>query len=111
LSKDNLAGGYSIVTTQNPKSPTEPNVVSRLTPVETAKLFRNQQHPTIIRYQNDWLAYDGSAYQMIEDDTIESHILLFLEAAQQLQAEKVEDPDNPGEWIIKFRRAAFNPKN
>ena len=54
---------------------TEPNVINRDTPAETARLFRKQMYPTIIKHNRDWLAYDGSAYQMIEDDTIESEIL------------------------------------
>jgi putative DNA primase/helicase len=89
---------------------TEPNVINRDTPVETAKLFRNQMYPTIIKHNKDWLAYDGSAYQMIEDDTIESEILLFLEDCKKLEGEEVMDP-KIGSMVMRYKKEPFNPKD
>lgn len=89
-------------------SPVRPNILSRDTPIETAKLFREQRHPNMIKYQKDWLDWDGSAYQMIEDDTIESELLIWLEGCKQRVAYEV--PDANGEKATKFRLEPFNPK-
>jgi putative DNA primase/helicase len=89
---------------------TEPNAISRDTPVETARRFRAQMRPTLIKHNKDWLAYDGSAYQMIEDDTIESEILLFLQDCKKVVAEEVKDP-NTGTMVTRYVKEPFNPKD
>lgn len=94
--------------TQSPE--TKPNVISRDTPLETARLFHAQRHENMVRYQNDWLDYDGSAYQMIEDDTIESEVLGFLDKAKRLVAYEVFN-ETTGETETKFRPEPFNPKD
>jgi putative DNA primase/helicase len=85
------------------------NIISRDTPVETAKLFRMQRHPNMIRYQNDWLDWDGAAYQMIENETIESELLIWLEACNRRV--EYEVTDTAGNTSSKFRPEPFNPKD
>jgi putative DNA primase/helicase len=85
-----------------------PNIISRDTPLETARAFKGQMHPNMVRYQNDWLDYDGSAYQMIEDDTIASEVLLWLDACQSRAAYDVVEN---GEEVRKYRLEKFNPKD
>jgi putative DNA primase/helicase len=86
------------------------NIISRDTPVETAKLFREQRHPNMIKYQNDWLDWDGSAYQMIENETIESELLKWLEACKSMRAYDVPNAET-GKVDTKFRPEPFNPKD
>src|SRR5260370_33849081 len=95
---------------QSPEDDIKPNVISRDTPVETAKLFHEQRHLNMIRSQNDWLDWDGSAYQMIEDPTIESEILLWLERCKRLVAYEVFNATT-GEAETKYRPEPFNPKS
>jgi putative DNA primase/helicase len=87
-----------------------PNIVSRDTPLETARLFKAQMHPNMVRYQNDWLDYDGAAYQMIEDDTVASEILLWLDDCQRRVAYEVFNKET-GEDDTKYRPEPFNPKD
>lgn len=87
------------------------NTVARDTPVETAKLFRNQQRPNLIKYQNDWLDWDGSAYQMIEDDTIESEILKWLEACKVRAYYNEIDAEGKETGKKLFKLEPFNPKD
>jgi putative DNA primase/helicase len=87
----------------------KPNVISRDTPVETAKLFRAQRHENMIKYNKDWLDWDGAAYQMIEDETIESEILLWLVDCKRLVAYDVLNKET-GEMETKYRAEPFNPK-
>jgi putative DNA primase/helicase len=88
----------------------KPNIIARDTPVETAKLFRAQRRPNMVKYQNDWLDWNGSAYEMIENETIESEILIWLEACKALAAYDVENLST-GKTERKFRPEPFNPKD
>ena len=66
-------------------------VLSRDTPHESAQEFRKRQHPDDSKYQEDWLDYDGAAYQFIENDTIKSEIRKFLISAEVMDAIEVTD--------------------
>lgn len=92
------------------QSPEKPNVISRDTPLETARLFKSQQHKDMVRYQSDWLDWDGAAYQMIEDDTIASEILGFLDKCKRLVAYDVFN-ETTGKTDVKFNQEPFNPKD
>jgi putative DNA primase/helicase len=91
-------------------SPTKPNIIARSTPLETARLFHAQRHENMVKYQNDWLDWDGSAYQMIEDDTIKSEILLWLDKCKELAAYDELDAEGKPTGKRKFRPEKFNPK-
>jgi putative DNA primase/helicase len=85
------------------------NVISRDTPVETARLFRAQRRENMLKYQNDWLDWKAGAYEMIENDTIESEMLLWLEACKRNVAYEAVNAQS-GEPETKFKQEPFNPK-
>jgi putative DNA primase/helicase len=86
------------------------NIIARSTPVETAKKFREQKHPNMIKYQADWLDWNGSCYEMIEDDAIESELLVWLEACKEMAEYEVLDEAGNPTGKKKYRPEKFNPK-
>jgi putative DNA primase/helicase len=85
-------------------------ILSRGTPHKSAQEFRNRKHKTILKYQEDWLDYDGAAYTMIEDITIESEIQLFLQSAFIASVVDVLGKDGKPTGEVKFVYDPFNPK-
>lgn len=61
------------------------NIVNRATPSKSAALFREQRYPNLINQQDEWLNWDGSAYQSIEDATICARVSEFLKACQTMK--------------------------
>lgn len=55
--------------------------LSRANPRKSAASFRVYCHPNLIRFQEDWLDYDGSAYVLIDNDTLRSEVAEFLDNA------------------------------
>jgi putative DNA primase/helicase len=51
-------------------------------PSETAATFKAAYFPTLINHQDEWLSWDQSAYQPIEDATVQSKISEFLNSAK-----------------------------
>ena len=51
-------------------------------PQGTAALFKAAEFPTAINHQDEWLSWDGAAYQPIENATIESRVAEFLQNAK-----------------------------
>jgi putative DNA primase/helicase len=92
-------------------------VLSRDTPHESAQEFRRRKYPTILKYQEDWLDYDGAAYLMIEDDTIESEIQHFLNDAEVAHVSPLLDKHNKpvlnkdGSEKMVVTYDPFNPKD
>jgi putative DNA primase/helicase len=93
-------------------------VLSRDDPHVSAQEFRKREHKTILKYQEDWLDYDGIAsYQMIEDDTIESEIQLFLQSAEivymvpELDAKGEPVMNSDGSPKMRAEYKPFNPKD
>ena len=90
-------------------TPAKPNIISRDTPLITARVFHAQRHPNMVRYQNDWLDWDGAAYQMIEDKEIAAEIMRFLDKCKANVAYEVTDA--AGNVSTKYKPAVFNPKD
>jgi putative DNA primase/helicase len=49
---------------------------------ETAAAFKAAIFPTLINHQDEWLSWDGAAYQPIEDATVQARISEFLNTAK-----------------------------
>ena len=47
-------------------------------PDRAAMEFRTRNHPTLVRYNADWMEWNGSHYATIEDETIKSELYAFL---------------------------------
>jgi hypothetical protein len=98
-------------------TPAKPNKIARDIPVDTAKLFRTQKHPDMFFYQNDCLDWNGASYRMIENKTIESELLKFLEkcvcSTEYGKTDEAGVPvlDENGKQITGFRNTPFNPKD
>jgi putative DNA primase/helicase len=90
------------------KSADAPMILSPATPQISAEKFKQKEFPTLINFQNEWLAHDGAAYQPIENETIEAHVSQFLKAAKVRGIEKITD--NEGEEANKPTLFPFNPK-
>jgi putative DNA primase/helicase len=59
-----------------------PRAALRKSPHITAENFRASQRPTLINYEEEFLAYDGEgAYRLIKDRTINSEVQTYLEGA------------------------------
>jgi len=59
----------------------EPPILSEITPLVSARLFINRSRPTLMHYNDDWLAFNGVAYSALEDETVRSETYKFLEKA------------------------------
>jgi putative DNA primase/helicase len=51
-------------------------------PQQTADQFRDAVFPTLLIFQKQWLAYNGSSYQPLEDETIRAKLAAFLRVAK-----------------------------
>lgn len=61
---------------------TDDIIVAPRKSAETAATFKAAIFPTLIKHQDEWLSHDGSAYQPIEDATVQARISEFLNAAK-----------------------------
>jgi putative DNA primase/helicase len=86
-------------------------VLSKETPLKSAKLFKSLRHPNLINYQNEWLGWDGAAYQSIEADTITADVRQFLGEAKVATYKMVPDPENEGQKTQVEELYPFNPKD
>lgn len=79
-----------------------PVILSKATPSKSADIFRAAKRPHLLNQQDEWLDYDGRAYVLIEDATIESEIKRFTDHARvvTIDAETGEQSTS-----------AFNPKS
>lgn len=76
-------------------------ILSPGTPHKTAIRFRENHRSTLIRYQNEWFAWETTgAYRVIEDETIMAEIGAFMTGAKRRK--KMDDETSD--------LAAFNPK-
>jgi putative DNA primase/helicase len=79
-----------------------PRFAQRKSPHKTAEQFRADQRPTLINYEQEFLAYDDEgAYRLIKDDTVASEVQNYLEGAQEMRP-------TPGG---KMKAFDFNPKS
>jgi putative DNA primase/helicase len=47
----------------------------------TVLQFKAAEFPTLLNHQDEWLAWDGAAYQPLESATVESRTAEFLQRA------------------------------
>jgi P4 family phage/plasmid primase-like protien len=59
----------------------EPPFLSGGTPLISARQFLRRRRPTLMHYNDDWLAFDGVAYAELEDGTVKSEVYDFLAGA------------------------------
>lgn len=87
-------------------------ILSRDTPDQSAEKFRTFKRPNLISHQEEWLDWDGHAYQPVEDATIQSEVQAFAENAYQIAFDEVTTKDADGnETTTKVRvLRKFNPK-
>jgi putative DNA primase/helicase len=85
-------------------------VLSKETPLKSAEIFKSLRHPTLINYQNEWLSWDGGAYQAIEADTITAIIRQFLGDAKITSYKMVPDKANSEKKVQVEEEYPFNPK-
>jgi putative DNA primase/helicase len=79
-----------------------PRLAQRKTPHVTAKNFKADQRPTLIEYEEEFLAYDDAgAYRVIKNRTVKSEVQSYLEDAQEMR------PTPPNGTKKAFD---FNPK-
>ncbi len=71
----------------------DPPLLYRDDPLQSAREFRNRQRPTLMHYNDDWLAYDGAAYRELEDATTRSELYQFLDKA--ITPGKKDEPPAP----------------
>jgi phage/plasmid-associated DNA primase len=57
-------------------------IIQPLKSSETASSFKAAIFPTLINHQDEWLSWDGAAYQPIEDATVQARISEFLNGAK-----------------------------
>jgi len=80
-----------------------PRLAQRKTPHVTAKNFKLDQRPTLIEYEEEFLAYDyAGAYRAVKNRTIKSEVQAYLEDAQEMR------PTPPNGMKKAFD---FNPKD
>ncbi len=53
-------------------------ILRDLTPLVSAQVFLRRRRPTLMHYNDDWLAFDGVAYVELEDATVRSEVYDFL---------------------------------
>lgn len=82
-----------------------PIVLTKSTPQKSADKFRTLTRPTLICYQEDFLAWDGAAYQLVEAETIDAEVAEFLKHAKLARYEEIPDT---GEKRTTY--VSFNPK-
>lgn len=49
------------------------------TPLTLARRFRDEQHPTLLWHQGDWLLHRGSYYAVVEPDAVRRDVYAFIE--------------------------------
>jgi putative DNA primase/helicase len=93
-------------------------VAQRKSPHVTAENFRTEQRPTLINYEEEFLAYDGEgAYRLIKDRTIDSEVQTYLEGATEMRPSGTARgamkgyPFNPKSADVKEVSAALERKN
>lgn len=83
LDKGSKAFGYAKrqVKAAKKRVADEPPILSKHKPYNSAQVFIDRRRPTLMHYNDDWLAFDGVAYSELENETIRSEIYRFLDEA------------------------------
>lgn len=59
----------------------QPPLLNRDDPMGSAREFVARKRPTLMHYNDDWLAHDGAAYRDLEDASIRAELYKFLDDA------------------------------
>ncbi|MBL8548735.1 MAG: hypothetical protein JNJ73_02030 [Hyphomonadaceae bacterium] len=77
----------------------DPLRLSKDEPVKSAREFKRRIRPTLLHYNDDWLAHDGAAYTELETETVRSELYSFLDSAVAVAKNK-----DTGEFVdVPFR--------
>jgi putative DNA primase/helicase len=93
---------------QQRQNPSEVVILSPGTPAISAAKFKAKLFPTLILYQNEFMSWDGAAYQAIETQTISSSVSAFMDGAKVAGEEIVRD--ETGKKLKSPILLPFNPK-
>jgi len=85
-------------------------VLNKQTPLLSAQVFTRREQPTLINYQDEWLSWNGSAYQVIEAKTMRALVHDLLGRAKTATFESIKDGDTGKRKQVEGR-APFNPKS
>jgi len=87
-------------------------IFSRKTPHKSAEIYRQMMRPTLIRFQQQWYAWDAlGAYRIIEDKTIEAEIgaLAIKAKVRTTKKQRITDDDGNPQTVEEEAVAPFNP--
>lgn len=89
----------------------DPPILSSGTPLNSARLFVLRRRPTLMHYNDDWLAFDDVAYAELEDATIKSEAYDFLAGA--LEKDKPFHPTKAkvANVVDALQAAAHRPRD
>lgn len=73
----------------------EPPTLHANTPLVSAREFVKRRRPTLMHYNEDYLAFDGAAYSELEEAQVGKELYDFLHGAQQLNKDGQPMPFNP----------------
>lgn len=79
------------------KKNTDKVILPRNSPERIAKIFRETKRPTLRHQQGDWLDYNGRAYDVLEDATIDAEVQEWL--ADAYSRRTIKDKDEDGKVI------------
>lgn len=91
-----------------PKKP-DAVMLSPATPQISAEKFKALHFPTLVHYQNEYMSWDGAAYQGIEERTIAARVSTFMGAAKMVGKIEAVDPET-GNSVKQDALFPFNPK-
>jgi putative DNA primase/helicase len=82
-----------------------PRLAQRKAPHEIAEKFKAEMRPTLISYEEEFLAYESDgAYRLIKNKTMMAEAQSYLEGAQEMRPLDTRKPPTMGAF-------PFNPKN
>jgi P4 family phage/plasmid primase-like protien len=73
----------------------EPKVLHRNSPLVSANIFLRNRTNRLVNHNDEWFVYNGSAYALLEDQSIESDIYSFLDGATEPDTNGNLRPFNP----------------
>src|SRR5665213_180311 len=78
-------------------------------PYKAAKDYREQQRPTLIHTNDDWLAWTGTYYEEIQDDTIKAELYAFLARSYKPNAGNVRNVADALKAVCHKPTGSFAP--
>ena len=78
-------------------------------PYLAAQKFREQKRPTLMFYNGDWLAFNGSCYREIEAGSIKAELYQFLSSGFNPTKKNVSDGEDALKAVAHVPRDQFEP--